>query len=321
MLRKALAPNSRRSLSTAAKVASGGLARVRVGGVPEHFNTPWHTAAASGKFLAAGLKVEWIDYPGGTGAMMGALREGEIDVALALTEGVVTDLLRGNPSKLLGTYVSTPLTWGVHVPARSSMQSMADIDGATYAVSRMGSGSHLMACVDAHARGADPRSLLMEIVGSLDGARKALRNGEADVFLWEKFTTKFLVDAGEWRRIGEVPTPWPCFSIVASDAALESSGEQLVSMLEVVRAEAAALRASPECANTIGLMYGQKDEDITEWLGGVGWSAQPVVSHATLRHVMSALVDAGVLTQEELREPAELLSSLSADGDPGTNAV
>ena len=132
-------------------------------------------------------------------------------MALALTEGLVTDLHRGNPSKLLGTYVSTPLTWGVHVSAGSALKSMADLGpDVRYAISRMGSGSHLMACVDAHSRKLDPSSLALEVVGSLDGARQSLRAGQADVFLWEKYTTKFLVDSGEWRRIGEVPTPWPC---------------------------------------------------------------------------------------------------------------
>ena len=161
----------RRALSSlAAKSgAAGALQRIRVGGVPEHFNAPWHTASSKGLFAAAGLEVEWTDFPGGTGAMNAALRQGEIDVALALTEGLVVDLHRGNPSKLLGTYVASPLTWGVHVSASSRFESMADLTGATYAVSRMGSGSHLMACVDAHARGVAAPEL--EIVGSLDGAR------------------------------------------------------------------------------------------------------------------------------------------------------
>jgi sulfonate transport system substrate-binding protein len=303
--------------STAARVATSGLTKLRVGGVPEHFNTPFHIASSSGKFAAAGLHVEWTDFPGGTGAMMGALRNDEIDVAIALTEGIVADLHRDNPSKLLGTYVASPLCWGVHVKREAEqLQSMADLDGATYAVSRMGSGSHLMACVDAHARGADPKALLMEVVGSLDGARKALRDGQADVFLWEKYTTKFLVDSGEWRRIGEVPTPWPCFSFCASDLALGAHGQKLATMLDVVRAEAAALRASPECASIIGVMYGQKDDDVREWLESVRWSSQPVVSHSTLRQIMGALVDAGVLSADELRPPAELLSTLTTDGEP-----
>lgn len=291
--------------------------------MPEHFNTPWHTATAKGLFHAAGLDVEWTDFPGGTGAMTKALRAGEVDVVLALTEGLVTDLHRGNPSRLLGTYVSTPLTWGVHVRSgNAALQSMADLDkDATYAVSRMGSGSHLMACVDAHARGVDPQGLLLEVVGGLDGARQALRDEQADVFMWEKFTTKFLVDSGEWRRIGEVPTPWACFSIAATNLALEKSGPQLLRMLEVVRGEAQSLRASADCAQTIGTMYGQHEEDIVEWLTTVKWASSPVVSSGTLAQVMSALVDAAVLDKEELLPPATLMSHLTKDGDPHADAV
>ena len=37
-------------------------------------------------------------------------------------------------------------------------------------------------------------------VGTLDGAREAMEKDEIDAWLWEKFTTKHLVDNGEsWR--------------------------------------------------------------------------------------------------------------------------
>ena len=102
------------------RAASGAaLKRIRVGGVPEHFNTPWHTALSGGRFEAAGLQVDWTAYPGGTGDMVRALREDELDVAAVLTEGIVTDIHRGNPSKIIGTFVSTPLTWGVYVSSGS----------------------------------------------------------------------------------------------------------------------------------------------------------------------------------------------------------
>lgn len=119
---------------------------------------------------------------------------------MLLTEGIIADLHKGNPSKILGTFVSTPLTWGVHVAAGSTYADVSELRDARYAVSRMGSGSHLMACVDAHNRGWDPSAVRLEVVGDLQGARKALGRGDADVFMWEKFTTKHLVDSGEWRE-------------------------------------------------------------------------------------------------------------------------
>ncbi len=312
-----------RSLSSYASTQprEAALHRLRVGGVPEHFNAPWHTAAVKGAFEDAALEVAWQDFHGGTGAMMRSLRDGEIDVAIALTEGIVSDMLSGDDSSptapvLLGTYVGTPLTWGVHVHSDSDVQCMSQLDGGTrFAVSRMGSGSHLMACVDARARGTDPRALEYEVVGSLNGARDALREGRALAFLWEKFTTKHLVDSGEWRRIGEVPTPWPCFSVAVSREAIEGSGAELLRMLQLVKAEAEELRGSADVARTIGLMFGQQTADVSEWLQGVEWVCDPAVSHSTLEQVMAALVEAGVLETSQLRPPAQLVSRLTADAD------
>merc|ERR1719393_696282 len=98
--------------------------------------------------------------------MTKALRDGSIDVAILLTEGIVADIHRGCPAKLLGTYVSTPLTWGVHVHQSSPLQSLSEVDHEVhkYAVSRMGSGSHLMACVQAQRRGRQPSALRFETV-------------------------------------------------------------------------------------------------------------------------------------------------------------
>ena len=61
--------------------------------------------------------------------MTKALRDESIDVAILLTEGIVADLHRGNPSKIVGTYVGTPLTWGVHVPAGSPADGALLEDG------------------------------------------------------------------------------------------------------------------------------------------------------------------------------------------------
>ena len=39
-------------------------------------------------------------------------------------------------------------------------------------------------------------------MGTLDGAREAMGKDEIDAWLWEKFTTKHLVDNGEsWPRM------------------------------------------------------------------------------------------------------------------------
>lgn len=50
--------------------ASTDMDRIRVGGVPEHFNYPWHLAIERGYFNKHNINVEWTDYKNGTGAMV-----------------------------------------------------------------------------------------------------------------------------------------------------------------------------------------------------------------------------------------------------------
>ena len=97
---------------------------LKVCGVPEHFNLPWHLAQERGLFDREGLAVEWTDEPCGTGAlpilaptapppptpaagaMIARLKSGDTDVAVALTEGLVKDIANGSDLKLLGTCVA-----------------------------------------------------------------------------------------------------------------------------------------------------------------------------------------------------------------------
>ena len=57
---------------------------LRVGGVPEHFNLPWHLAIEAGVPRDLGIDLTWRDYPDGSGAMAAALRARELDAAAAV---------------------------------------------------------------------------------------------------------------------------------------------------------------------------------------------------------------------------------------------
>ena len=98
---------------------------IKVGGVPEHFNLPWHLCIEEKLFEDKDLNVIWKDFPGGTGEMNKALRSGEIDVAVILTEGIIKDIISGNESKIIQTYIGSPLVWGIHVAAGSKYKSVA----------------------------------------------------------------------------------------------------------------------------------------------------------------------------------------------------
>lgn len=270
----------------------------KVGGVPEHFNLPWHLAIESGAFANRGLEVIYKDYPGGTGAMTRALRSKELDIAVVLTEGITKDILHGNPSRIVKTYVQSPLIWGIHVPAKSDLYNISDMIGSRYAISRFGSGSHLMAIVDAVQRGWDATSMDFVKIGNLSGARKAMAAAEVDVFFWEKFMTKPYVDNGAFRRIGETTTPWPCFMIAARNERIRRSQKALKALLEVISSTCKMLMDSPGAVPMIAKRYHLQEADVAKWFSLTKWNVVNEPAPDELKKVITALVHAGIIDKE-----------------------
>src|SRR3989338_155696 len=162
---------------------------LKIGGVPEHFNLPWRMAIEEGRFREAGIQLHWSDMSGGTGQMIRGLESKSLDVAVLLTEGITRAILKGLEAQIIQVYVTTPLHWGIHVPYNSTIDKVDDLKGKIFAISREGSGSHLMSYVRAHQEGWDLEALKFSVVGDVYGGLWALENDEAQAFLWEKYTT------------------------------------------------------------------------------------------------------------------------------------
>lgn len=272
--------------------------KVNIGGVPEHFNLAWYLTLKNGEYKDKNINLRWKDYPGGTGAMTKALRSGEIDMAVILTEGIVKDIIEGNPSKIVQTFVKTPLIWGIHVAADSKFKSVEDIKGARAAISRYGSGSHLMAYINAKNHAWDLKEdLNFEVIKNLDGAIKGLTDEEADYFMWEKFTTKPLVDNGVFRRIDNCPSPWPCFVIAVRQEFIDEHPEDLKTILEIINNTTSDFKSIPSIDKTIANRYEQELEDVQEWLSLTEWS-QDVMSEDTLSHVQDQLFDLNIISEK-----------------------
>lgn len=263
---------------------------IRIGGVPEHFNLPWHMCREEGKFKAQQIDLQWRDYPDGTGALARDLREGKLDAAVILTEGVVKEIIAGTNLKIVQKYISTPLIWGIHVAASSPFRDLDDLKEGTAAISRFGSGSHLMAYVNAKNAGWDVKSLKFEQVIDLEGAVEALTQGKADYFLWEHFTTKPLVDRGIFRRIGDCPTPWPAFVIAFRTDFLEAYQQTVESMLQVINAATRGFKDIPAINQVLARNYDQRQSDIDQWLGITNWS-QDQVAVSELAQVQDQLLE------------------------------
>ena len=269
--------------------------RLRVGGVPEHFNLPWKLALADSAFAATGIDVEFVDYPGGTGAMNAALRDEELDAAVILTEGAVLDVLGGSNNRLVSTYVDSSLVWGIHVAASGDIHDVAGIEGKRFAISRYGSGSHLIAAVDADERSFQPTDMRFVVVNSIDGARAALAEGSADVFLWEKHMTQPLVDNGEFRRIGERIVPWPAFVVSVRQEYLADHRQDVRKVLDIISGYAARLKTGTGSPELISKTYGIQLTDAQNWLTDVQWSHDHHCPATAIRRVVTALHSQGIL--------------------------
>ena len=81
------------------------MLNLKVGGVPEHFNYPWYLTLKNKEYTNEGINLRWQDFPGGTGEMCKALRSGDVDIAIVLTEGIIKDIINGNPSKITQVFV------------------------------------------------------------------------------------------------------------------------------------------------------------------------------------------------------------------------
>ncbi len=269
--------------------------KIRIGGVPEHFNLPIHLAIEDGEFESLGIDIGWTTFKGGTGQMTKALREDEVDVCILLTEGIISDIIKGNPAKIVSTYVNTPLIWGVHTAADNPISSYEEIYDKQYAISRFGSGSHLMSIVDANTQGKRISREQFVVIKNLEGALASLAKSETDIFYWEKFTTKPYVDSGQLKRIGEYLTPWPCFVIAATDKILAEQPENIIRMLRTIHASADSFMANDSATHMVSERYGLDLFDVERWFYSTEWAIHGWVNNKMIQNVIYHLKLAGIV--------------------------
>ena len=274
---------------------------LKIAGVPEHFNLPWHMCIDDGEFEAAGIDLQWIDVPEGTGKMCQMLRDGETDIAVILTDGIIKDIVAGNPSKIVQVYVQSPLIWGVHVAANSNYKILSDLENKKVAISRMGSGSHLMSIVNAQHQNWNTENLKFEIVNTIDGAVESLISGKADYFMWERFMTQPLIDKGIFRRIADCPSPWPCFVITVRNEVLEQHPKIIKQILDIINTTTEEFKMIPSIDRTLASKYNQKVEAIQEWMKLTHWSQKQMTS-PTLDIIMEQLLKFQIIDKKLAKE-------------------
>ncbi|SCZ97945.1 BZ3500_MvSof-1268-A1-R1_Chr3-3g06475 [Microbotryum saponariae] len=341
-------------LSTVMTSATNPTPKLRIGYVPEHFSSPLLQLAAREP------SIELVSCPSGTGQIMTALKEGHIHLAIALTEALTAGIVHKKAEyKIVGTYVtsyvlvhsalaarasaaeyfetirllpSSPLNWAVAVGKESKYQTLQDLKGEKIGISRIGSGSQVMASYMALQQGwvdADGKvePLQFEVLDTFKNLRDGVNSGKAAAFvrptphtphhatppdadhhplplsiqMWEHFTTKPYLS--ELRFISHVPTPWASWIIVASSGVLSTPSQKthLISFLkdltlsvEDFDSEASRKGKSKEFVMN---QFGYPEVDVVSWLEGVSYPKNGVqkVERKTMQLTLETLEQAGVL--------------------------
>ncbi|KAG9121474.1 hypothetical protein FRC07_002561 [Ceratobasidium sp. 392] len=213
--------------------------------------------------------------------MTAALQNNEIDVAVALTDALIAGIAKGSKAyNLVGSYVQTSLNWAVVTGKKSKFQSIKDLKGTKIGISRIGSGSQTMAAVMAMQNewtAPDGKVDIPEfqVNNDLKGLNASVNDGSTSAFLWEWFTTKPHVDAGEVRFIGSVLTPWPSWLIAAHPSPERAEPGALRNFLGHLTEYAHKFdderQRDQADVDFIRERFGYQEKDVRDWLKTVRW--------------------------------------------------
>jgi sulfonate transport system substrate-binding protein len=263
---------------------------LRVGGVPEHFNLPWQLAAERDVFSNHEIDLSWTMYAGGTGAMTQAISNGSLDVAILLTEGFIAAASDGLEASIAKVYIDTPLVWGIYSGAQSAIQQVDTFRNRRIAISRFGSGSHLMSMIHASEHKEHIETDQFEVVNSLHGGISALRESRADLFYWEKFMTRPHVQNGEVKPVGEFSAPWSSFLIIVGNHAMREKTGAVKQLLEIMNSECIRFKQDVHSAIHLSKRFDMSLPEARHWLQNTQWNYNFEVSHSSLENAKAALV-------------------------------
>ena len=108
--------------------------------------------------------------------------------------------------------------------------------------------------------------------------------------MWEKFMTKPYVDNGTFRLVGESPTPWPSFVIAVRNDVLKNESESIQSILKIINGVTENFKNLEGIDEMIAKRYGQKIEDVREWLSLTEWSDRQLTAKE-LKNIQQKLVE------------------------------
>lgn len=283
--------------------------------IPEHFATPMFLAEKHKYFAEKNLTVEFFPVVEGSGRLIELLNDGTVDIAVGLTESFVADIAKGNTSySVVGTYVKSPLCWAISSGAeRSDISSVGDLAGKDIGVSRIGSGSYVMAFVlGLQQKLVEPYFHDFKVLHNFANLRDSVNlryvdetgaKVDSDAFMWEHFTSKKFYDSGDIKRIGEIYTPWPSWVVAVNQAVVDSRKAQAQAFLDAVRSGIGYFLQNPEEAIAhICTHLPYTAEDARAWMETVTFNEHlglaPIEWDTVVKNTSEVLQTAGMVPRD-----------------------
>ena len=179
-----------------------------------YFNMPLWAARHAGFFASEGLSVS-IQLIESIDEVMQHLRDGDLDLALGVTENVILDREQGGRLQVVGGNVNKlPFS----LIARPHIRSYADLRGARIGVSsvRSGSSSLVMKLLAGHGL-RYPQDYNLVPVGPILARWELLQKGEIDAGLQGAPLNHIAVDSG-YSDLGSPRSEFPDFQFTSLDA-------------------------------------------------------------------------------------------------------
>ncbi|KAJ2083328.1 hypothetical protein H4R24_000888 [Coemansia sp. RSA 988] len=233
--------------------------------------------------------------------MVKRLIEGELDVAICVTEGLVAGIGNNKEAglRLFGTFVESALPWAVSVAQDSHYSTLDDLAfGAIFGISRMGSGSEVMARYASSAY--EWKAPRFEVLGDINELVRGVQEKRVDAFLWERTTMQRHYDRNEVRYLGTVRPPWPAFSFGAREQFIQDNSQLLCKFKEAVGCAVETFMELQEEQRVAFVCerLGYSEEDVKKWVAYVRFSKDMVVDQKRVEKVSAALNRAGVVVEQ-----------------------
>ncbi|KAJ3316837.1 hypothetical protein HDV06_002810 [Boothiomyces sp. JEL0866] len=267
---------------------------ITVGCVPEHFSGPL--------YLSPSPSIHIKSCPGGTGQMIKYLESSQTDAVIALTEGLLLETNSTNIS-LTGSYTNSSLCWSIAVSPDSKIKKLQDLKGGKIGISRIGSGSHIMAVVLAMQNGWPDFEFV--ILNDINGLIGGVTEGTADAFMWEVITTKPYYDKNVLSMLDTFYSPWPAFMLATQSQTrfnipefqsyLKNSITEFVDNFEK--------KGLPLLLERKDVFHYPDAADVKTWFKTVKFTSDPhFVKRNSLQHCVDTLVKANLIDAKLLKD-------------------